>query len=99
YRQLAELAPVAIYINRDDRIDYINPTGVALFGASTADEIIGKTPYDLYHPDSHDAIRERARQVREEHLTTLPAERKVLRPDGEVRDVEVILSSFNDQNG
>ena len=58
YRRLVELSPDGILISRDDRVVFVNPAAVRLFGASAADELLGKSPFELFHPESHARIRE-----------------------------------------
>ena len=95
YRRLVEASPDGILIVRGLRIAFINPAGVRLFGASTAAELIGKSPYEIFHPDSHDVIRSRiTRLLRGEVLP--PAEEKIVRLDGAVTDVEVNSASVDD---
>lgn len=43
FRKLIEDAPVAIFIHRDDKIDYANPRSVAIFGADSPDDLRGHT--------------------------------------------------------
>ena len=57
YRGLMELSPDAILINRNNRFTLANPAALRLFGASSADQLLGKSPYDLFHPDYHEIIR------------------------------------------
>ena len=59
YRRLVELSPDGILISQDDRIVFLNAAGVRLFGASAPEQILGKSPFEIFHSDSHDLIRER----------------------------------------
>lgn len=99
YRHLVELSPVALFVNRNNRIEYINPAGLTLFGATSAEQIIGKTPYDVFHPDYHALIRERIRLLAEDRQAVPLMEEQIVRLDGTVRDVEVTASPFTDQKG
>ena len=57
YRSLVELSPNPIFINRDDRIDYVNPAAMELFGATSAEQLLGRSPLELFHPDYHAAAQ------------------------------------------
>ncbi len=97
YRRLVESSPDAILISRDNRIVFVNPAAVRLFGASTAEQVLGKSPFDLFHPESHAIIRDRIRRLLAGE--TLPlAEEKIVRLDGVVTDVEVNSTRLQDSD-
>ena len=98
YRSLVEHAPFAIFINRDKRIDYVNPATLEMFGAVSTADLVGKSPYDFFHPEYHAILTE--------HINTLLAgwsvpliEARVVQLNGTVRYVEVVASTFVDSNG
>ena len=98
YRSLVQLAPDAIFVNRNNKIDFVNPAALQLFGATAAEQILGKSPFDLFHSDYHSIMRDRIQKM----LNGQPAElieEKIIRMDGTVRDVEVAASPFQDQEG
>ncbi|HZD43580.1 MAG TPA: PAS domain S-box protein, partial [Methanomicrobiales archaeon] len=67
YRELVETFPDTVLIHRNGRMEYINSAGLALFGAKSPDEIIGRSIGDLIHPDYHATIMESvARDMRGE---------------------------------
>jgi PAS domain S-box-containing protein len=98
YRGLVELSPQAIFVNRNSRIEFVNPAAMRLFGATDPAEILGKSPFDVFHPDCHPIIRERIRRLQEGQPAPLNEER-VVRLDGTVRDVEVAASVVVDREG
>jgi PAS domain S-box-containing protein len=98
YRDLVQLSPDAIFINRDDRIVFVNPAALVLFGARTPADLVGKSPFDLYHPSCHALLAARIAQLREGRTVPL-IQVRILRLDGSVRDVEAIAASFADRNG
>jgi PAS domain S-box-containing protein len=98
YRSLVQLAPDAIFVNRNNKIDFVNPAALQLFGATAAEQILGKSPFDLFHSDYHSIMQDRIQKM----LNGQPAElieEKIIRMDGTVRDVEVAASPFHDQEG
>lgn len=98
YRALVEYAPVAIFINRNNRIEYVNPATLTLFGAVSTSDIVGNSPYEYFHPDFHPTMTERINTLL--HGGTVPLiEAKVVQLDGTVRYAEVVASSFIDRQG
>jgi len=94
FRTLAESSPLAIFVNREDKVVLANPAAAKLFGASSPDQLIGKSALDLFDPDSRSLVRERIRVDSEE----VPlVEVRILRLDGTPVDVEATASPFLDQ--
>ena len=98
YRSLVEFSPDAIFVNRDNRIEYVNPAALELFGASAPDQVLGKSPFDIFHPDYHEVMRERIGALREGSPVELIHE-QIVRLDGTVREVEVAALPFDDDRG
>ena len=98
YRNLVEVSPEAILVNRDGQVALANPACARLFGAREPAELIGRTAIDLFHPDYHGVIRERISDIVAGRSIPLLEER-IIRLDGEVRDVEVVAAAFPDGNG
>ncbi len=98
YRILVELSPDAVFVNRDDSIVFINTAGLKLFGASGPEEVLGRSPYELFHPNYHGVMRERIEQLLAGHSMPL-IEGTILRVDGGAREVEVTASPFMDPQG
>jgi PAS domain S-box-containing protein len=98
YRSLVECAPDAIFVNRDDRVDYVNPAALSLFGAAAPGEIVGRPALDLFHPEYRGLVSDRIRKLREGSPVPLVHER-IVRLDGSVRDVEVAAFPFEDDAG
>jgi PAS domain S-box-containing protein len=88
YRGLVDLSPEAILVHAEGRIVFVNPAAVALLGAATPDELVGKPVLDTIHPDERAAVVARVEQARLGRITPL-AHRRWLRLDGRVVDTEV----------
>jgi PAS domain S-box-containing protein len=99
YRRLISVSPSAIIVNRGNRVIFINDAGLRLFGAVKAEEILGKSPFDLCHPESHALVRDRIHQLIEGGITVPLVEVKIVALDGTVIDVEVSAASFTDEEG
>ena len=99
YRLLVELSPDAIFVNRQGHIDFVNPAALELFGAAGPEEILNKTPYEIFHPDFHEVIRERIHRMQTQHEAVALIEEQIVRADGTIRDVEVAAAPFKDAEG
>ncbi|HUW59827.1 MAG TPA: MASE3 domain-containing protein [Candidatus Bathyarchaeia archaeon] len=98
YRNLVELSPDTVLIHRDNSIVFVNTAALRLFGAAEDSDLLGRTPFDIFQPDSHALVREWIDLLQKGGRVPL-GEAKILRLDGEVRDVEVSASSLSGQEG
>jgi diguanylate cyclase (GGDEF)-like protein/PAS domain S-box-containing protein len=92
YRLLVELSPEAIVVQSDDRIVYANPAAANLFGATSAETLLGLALAHFVHPDHRENFLAHERHLRGNQQSDLKAE-KFARLDGQVRDVEVVMAS------
>jgi PAS domain S-box-containing protein len=98
YRRLVELSPDGILISQDNRLVFVNPAALRLFGASAPEQVIGRSPFDVFHPDSHALMRERIGLMLAGESVP-PAEEKIVRLDGGVTDVEVNSTRLDESPG
>ncbi len=98
YRQLVELSPDAIFIHRNQLIVYANPAFLRLIGASALQQLIGKSLFDLVHPDYHQVVQERIVHLYAGKEVSLD-EQKIIRLDGAILTVEVAAVAYQDQDG
>ncbi len=98
YRRLVESSPDGILIVRDGCVEFLNPAAVRLCGASHSGQILGKSPLDLFHIDSHSAIHDRLEQLLhgERSPSDNEQDEKIVRLDGDVTDVEVDAALLGD---
>jgi PAS domain S-box-containing protein len=94
YRRLVELSPEAIVVESGGKLVYVNPAAQKLWGAASAEELIGKPALEFIHPDYHDLVLARTRQIRMAGADSPPLEGKFVRLDGQVIDVEVRSMPF-----
>ncbi len=94
YRNLFMSSPDAIFVNLEGEISLVNDACIRMFGARTAKDLLGKSPYDLYHPDYHSLIGERIMRIWEHHESLPPYEAKIVRLDGRPVDVEATSAGF-----
>ena len=97
YRALVEHAPMPILVNREGHVVLANQACLRLFGASAPDQLLGKSLFDLFHPDSHSEIREHLDRLRHEGEEVPQIEQRIVRLDGSSVDVEVAAAPFRDQ--
>jgi len=99
YRNLVELSPEAIFINKGGRIVFANSACIRLLGAHSADPVLGKSPFDFLHPDHHEEVRNVIRGLLEGGEPMPLTERKWVRLDGTPVDVEVTSSALPFEGG
>ncbi len=94
YRNLIMHSPDAIFVNQQDRLTLVNHACVRLFGANDAEQLLGKSPYELFDPEFHEAIRQRIHRLRGGSEVAPRLEERIVRLDGTRLDVEVVGAAF-----
>ncbi|MGO9863079.1 MAG: PAS domain S-box protein [Terriglobales bacterium] len=94
FRLLVEGAPLGIAIQVDAIYRYVNPAALAMFGAETADQIVGHAVAERIHPDNRAAVGERIRALKDGRSTVPVLEEQLFRLDGTVFDAEVNAKRF-----
>ncbi len=96
YRRLVEMSPEAIALYCEEKFVYTNAAGAKLLGAKHPLELIGKSIWDFAHPDYIEVVKQRVGQVERQQQQSPLLEQKLIRLDGEIRDVEIagIPSSY-----
>jgi PAS domain S-box-containing protein len=93
FRDLVNRSPDGILIVQDLEIAFLNPAAVELVGAARADQVLGKSPFEIFSADRQSAVGTRLdRVLRGERMP--PADDKIVRLDGTVTDVEVSSTFF-----
>lgn len=98
YRHLVEHAPDAIAIYRDGAIVFINPAGLALLGATSADQVLGKSFLDFVAPESQATLHEYLERGAPSESDSLLLIERFVRLDGAEIDVEISVTPFPDQD-
>ncbi len=90
YQSLVEMSPDAMIIRQGDCFAFVNRATIRLLGANSADELLGRSIYDLVHPEDRAMVRQR--QVRYDVYgeTLPPAEIRLRRLDGGYVAVEAM---------
>lgn len=89
YRNLVEWAPEPIGVHRNGKILYVNPAAIRLFGATSAQDLVGKAVLDLVHRDFHQIVLARIKNFMANGPSGTVSEQKYLKLDGTTIDVEV----------
>ncbi len=93
-RAVFELAPVALWIADSDRIVFANRAAGRLLG--DAHPLVGESVYSLLQPDSHAALRDQVAGVLAGAHGVGMVQGRLLRPDGQPREVEIALAALPD---
>ena len=88
YRRLVELSPDGIFIAESARIVFANAAAVRLFGGASIEQLLGRSVFDLFHPESHVLIRQRAARLLAGESPGM-IEHKIVRLDGTIIEVEL----------
>ncbi|WP_394789820.1 EAL domain-containing protein [Rhodoferax sp.] len=90
YRTLVEWLPDAVCVHREGIVLYANPAAVRHIGAKNAQDLVGRSILEFFHPDNHAAALERSQPLTADSRISPSSEEKLLRLDGSYIDVEVI---------
>lgn len=99
YRRLIAVSPYGILVIRADQVIFANDQALKLFGAVKAEELVGKSPFELFHQDCHGAMRERTRELLGGSSVVPMVEERIVKQDGLPMDVEVSSAGFSDEEG
>ena len=98
YRRLLEQSFDAVVIHKQGKIVVANEVTAALAGASSPEDLVGRSIYDFVHPVSHQFVKERLADLggTGDGLTFQRVRETFLRLDGTPVDVEVMSTWFMD---
>lgn len=97
--RIIEVLPDMVLVCRDERVEFINSTGVRMLGAKSPADVVGKTPFAFIHPDCHSGMRRRLGEVLESGASAQGMEERIIRCDGRALEVEVNATRFQDDDG
>lgn len=89
YRRLVELTPDGIAVIVDQRLAFVNPSGVGLLGYDEFEEILEKPLFDFVHKESETAIRHQLDLIIRGKEKAPWIEAKLTCRDGRALDAEV----------
>lgn len=85
---LIENSPDAVILVKNQRIRFINETGINLLGALRKEDLINTSVLEIIHSDYHEIAKERMKKI-DNGETTEFLEYKIVRLDGIKLDVEI----------
>lgn len=88
YRTLVEWSPEGIGVHQNGVMIYANPAAAAIVGARSALELVGKPMIDFVHPDDRADLQKNVEVILPHGASTPLTERRYLKIDGTVIDVE-----------
>jgi len=94
YRDLIESSFMAIVIHRDSKILYINQMGLNFFGATKNDELVGKSIYNIVHPDDLELVKSRYKEAALKKVLP-PSEQRYIKLNGELMYLEIATMTIN----
>jgi len=89
FHAMVESSPEAITAGLSGRYVYVNAAAMRLFGAASAEQLLGQPILDRIHPDYRAVVSERMSRLIEAKEVAPPLEEVYLRMDGTPVDVEV----------
>ena len=92
YRELLDLAPVAIAVYSEGRIVFTNPAGVRLLGAESEAQVVGMSMTDVIRPDNWKQTQSRMNRMIAGEKGLYPVEEVFVTLNGAPIDVEVIAA-------
>ncbi len=98
YRRIMELTPTAIFVFRKNRVELLNQAAIVLSGATSADQILGKSIFELFLPMGSS---ETENQISKFFVNNLPSFTtvEIVRLDGSIRKVEASAVPVLDDEG
>lgn len=99
YKHLLEQSFDAIAIHKEGKIVFLNEKAVKILGAASDKELIGRSIFDLIHPDSLRDLENRLQNLSSAKGRPVPIlTEKFFRLDGTTVTVEVMAISFDDDS-
>ena len=95
FRTLVEWSPQPLIVHRDGILNYVNLAAVSLFGAASAQALVGRPLFDRIQPDFHDIVRARLKNLTDRGDKLPKIEMKLLKIDGTAIDVESEATSID----
>jgi PAS domain S-box-containing protein len=95
YRQLVEVAPVAIIIRCQGQVAFANSRAADLFGAASPSDLVGVAILDLVHPDFRDSVVRRMRSLDTTGQPQPIQAQTLVRRDGSLVEVELAAISID----
>ncbi|NMO20217.1 PAS domain S-box protein [Pyxidicoccus fallax] len=90
FRRLIDTAPEGIFVHRNNRFIYVNPTLLKALGYEHASELLGQPIIGIVHPDDYDIVNQRIHTAAVKGELAPLREIRYLRRDGTSYDAESV---------
>lgn len=94
YRSLFEDSPLSIVVCREGQVEYANRSALAVFAAEQLEQLVHRPLVERLHPRYRVSVIEQFQSLSEAHPSGPLTEMQVLRTDGQLVDVEVLIALF-----
>ena len=98
FRDMIHSSPDAIFIYVDEKIIFINNTGIKLLRASKEEEIVGRSIWDFIPVERHKSFKTSTDYIISNKKSCVSTEDKLLTIDGEILDIEISSTYINFDN-
>ena len=92
YLGVLELTPVAVFVQQQERLVSVNANAVALFGAKSETDLIGRNALDFVSPESRRRIIDLAESYALKGVASPVVEERFFRLDGTPVDVQMAIT-------
>lgn len=94
YRTLVEWSPEAVAVHRNGELLYVNPAAIKMFGAASAQDLLGKPMLDFVHPAFQQAVAARSKKVCTYDTQAPLLQERLLKLDGTTLEAQVQTTSI-----
>ena len=96
FRELLDLAPVAMWITEGDQIVFANRQSLALFGVASREDLLNRSIFSLIKPESAQEVRLQINRALAGRLNLPVLTERIARPDGSEAEVEIAIAALPD---
>lgn len=89
YRRMVDASPKAVAVHCGGEVIYANRAALELVGASSQEQVLGRSVFDFLHPDFHRLVAERILKMEAAGDPAVPLVEQVVRLDGSTVGAEV----------
>lgn len=99
YQKMIKFVPEPIVLTDEGVILYVNKLAMQIIGINDDAEVIGKSAFDFFHDTHRDTLKETMQSIMSSDEATPFQERVIIRPDGQLMDVELSSIRINNYMG
>jgi diguanylate cyclase (GGDEF)-like protein/PAS domain S-box-containing protein len=95
YRQLTELSPDGILVSANGLFVYANQAAIDILGAPDILEVVGRSPFEFFHPESHEVVKAQLASALEGDAATSSVTLRLRRMDGSTAYVQTTAAEVS----